>query len=356
MSFMPTDKGAHFHKSDFQVRSPRDLNWSGQEAVTPDERKLYAEELIQACRAKGLTAIAITDHHDFAFFPYVRKAAQDELDGAGKPIPDNEKIVVFPGLELTLTSPACQALLILDANFPENLLASVLTALSITPAQPDAGKHAPVQRIPQNVVSDLVDLYNKLSSHQHLNHRFIVLPNVSETGYGTMLRSGFANFYKSMPCVGGYTDGPVTKFGTGNLSIVRGENREYGFKSIAVVQTSDNRKRNHAELGKYTTWIKWSEPTAEALRQACLAKESRMSHEEPVLPSLWITSVSVSNSKFLARIELDLNQQYNAIIGGRGTGKSTILEYLRWGLCDEAREDYDSDVAPVPGQTKEADR
>jgi chromosome segregation protein len=154
-----------------------------------------------------------------------------------------------------------------------------------------------------------------------------------------------------MPCVGGYTDGPVSKFGKGNNSIVRGENRDYGFKSIAVFQTSDNRKRNHSDLGKHTTWVKWSEPTAEALRQACLAKESRLSHDDPELPSLWITSMSVSNSKFLGRVEVDFNQQYNAVIGGRGTGKSTILEYLRWGLCDQP-VDTDSDIAPVQMKRK----
>ncbi len=341
------DKGAHFYKCDFQVHTPRDTGWSGGDAVTEPERKAYAEELILACREKGLRAVAITDHHDFAFFPYVKKAAQNELDESGEPVSDDKKIVVFPGLELTLTAPNCQALLILDADFPENLLQSVLTALAITPAPSSDSKHATVQRIPQHVVGDLTDLYEKLNSHQHLKGRFIVFPNVSETGHGTMLRSGFANFYKTMPCVGGYTDGPVCNFGTGNLSIVRGQNREYGFKSIAVFQTSDNRKRDHSDLGKHTTWVKWSEPTAEALRQACLAKESRLAQGEPELPSLWITSMSVSNSKFLGRVEVDFNQQYNAVIGGRGTGKSTILEYLRWGLCDQAVDNTDSDIAPV---------
>lgn len=49
------DKGAHFYKCDFQVHTPRDANWDGAEAATPKERKAYAEELIQACRAKGLS-------------------------------------------------------------------------------------------------------------------------------------------------------------------------------------------------------------------------------------------------------------------------------------------------------------
>jgi chromosome segregation protein len=345
------DKGAHFYKCDFQVHTPRDAQWTGGNAVTDAERKAYAEELILACRQKGLEAIAITDHHDFAFFPFIKKAAQDELDESGQPIPNERKIVVFPGIEMTLAAPPCQALLLLDAYFPENLLQSVLTALAITPAPPGNAKHHPtVQPIPQTAVSGLADLYEKLNNHDYLTGRFTVFPNVTDGGHRSMLRSGFADFYKTMPCVGGYTDGPVSKLGTGNVSIVSGKNRDYGFKSIAVFQTSDNRKRDHSDLGKHTTWVKWSEPTAEALRQACLAKESRLSQDEPVLPSLWITSMSVSNSKFLGRVEGDFNQQYNAVIGGRGTGKSTILEYLRWGLCDQPVDDTDSDIAPV--QTK----
>jgi chromosome segregation protein len=346
------DKGAHFYKCDFQVHTPRDLGWKGGDAVTDTERKTYAEELILACRQKGLDAIAITDHHDFAFFPYIRTAAQEELDDVGNPIAAEKRLIVFPGIELTLTSPACQALLLLDADFPLNLLQSVLTALAITPSAATDSRHAEIQRIPQNVVGDLGHLYATLNSHEHLKGRFIVLPNVSETGHGTLLRTGFANFYKSMPCVGGYTDGPVTQFGTGNLGIVSGQNREYGFKAIAVFQTSDNRKRDHVSLGTHTTWVKWSEPTAEALRQACLAKESRLSQVQPDLPSRWITSLSVSNSLFMKRTDVALNQQYNAVIGGRGTGKSTILEYLRWGLCDQAIDDSDSDIAPVQMRRK----
>src|SRR5260370_24190827 len=116
------DKGAHFYKCDFQVHTPRDARWSGGDAITDTERKAYADELILACRRKGLDAIAITDHHDFAFFPYVRRASQDELDESGQSVRAEDQIVVFPGIEMTLTAPNCQALLILDSQFPENLL------------------------------------------------------------------------------------------------------------------------------------------------------------------------------------------------------------------------------------------
>ena len=339
------DKGAHFFRCDFQVHSPRDLNWNGQGAVTPQERKTYSEELINDCRQKGIDAIAITDHHDFAFFPYVRKASQDELDEQGNSLPAERHIIVFPGIELTLTVPNCQALLIFDADFPENLFQSILVALAITPNRVEDAKHALIGRIPQDIVNDLSHLYQIFNQHEHLKGRFIVLPNVKENGHGTILRSGFANFYKSMPCVGGYTDGILPQPGTGAHGIIKGKNREYGFKSIGVFQTSDNRKRNHENIGTYSTWVKWAAPTAEALRQACLARESRISQSSPLLPAVFVTSIDVSSSKFMGQICLDFNQQYNAIIGGRGTGKSTILEYLRWGLCDIITG-FDDDALP----------
>lgn len=52
-------------------------------------------------------------------------------------------------------------------------------------------------------------------------------------------------------------------------------------------------------------------------------------------PSVAVAGISVSNSSFLGPVDLEFNLQYNALIGGRGTGKSTILEYLRWALCDQ---------------------
>ena len=99
------DKGAHFYRCDFQVHTPRDINWRGDEAVSHDERKAYAESLVRACREKGLNAIAITDHHDFVFFPYIKQAALTEIDDNGEVYPPEERITVFPGLELTLASP-----------------------------------------------------------------------------------------------------------------------------------------------------------------------------------------------------------------------------------------------------------
>jgi type III restriction enzyme len=346
------DKGAHFHQCDFQVHTPRDANWNGAGAVTATERKAYANELIRACRQKDIRAIAITDHHDFAFFPYIKVAAQLEVDAQGQPIDLAQRLIVFPGIELTLSSPPCQALLLLDSEFDETKLDDVLKVLTIEVIDESKASLPPVDSVSPASVTSLRDLEDKLNQSKWLKGRFIVFPNVTDGGYKTLMREGFAKHYQNMPCVGGYVDGQYSKTGDGKRNFFEGRQQNNGFQPIAVMQTSDNRRRDHADLGKAVTWIKWSEPTAEALRQACLAKASRLCMEEPTLPGAWIVTMKVSSSKFLGPFEVDLNQQYNAVIGGRGTGKSTILEYLRWGLCDQPIDFIDSELGPVQTRRK----
>jgi chromosome segregation protein len=327
------DGGAHFHKSDFQVHTPRDLNWQGSGAITNSERRDYAVEFVAACRAKGLQALAITDHHDVAFFRYIREAAFSETDDGGRPMPTQDRLVVFPGLELTLGIP-CQALLLFDANLPVEFLPLALTALGITPSDDAAEKHAAVKKLD---IMSFDDLYAALNKLEPLRDRFIAFPHVGDGGYKTLLRKDFEKHYISMPCVGGYVDGPLPEppKATGMRTITNGQDKNWGNKPLGVFQTSDSRSRDFDALGKHVTWVKWARPTAEALRQACLARHSRITHGEPTLPSIQITRVEVSNSKFLGPFALDFNPQYNAVIGGRGTGKSTILEYIRWALCDQ---------------------
>jgi chromosome segregation protein len=285
------DKGAHFYKCDFQVHTPRDANWEGAEAVTPEERKAYADELVRACRAKGLGAIAITDHHDFTFFPYVKAAAAAEVNAAGHKFPKETQLVVFPGIELTLSSPPCQAIMLLDADFDEAKFGDILTTLTIAPTDPKQSKLASVESVSPASITGFNNLEEKLSQHAWLKGKFIILPNVTTNGHKTLIRDGFTKHYKEMHCVGGYVDGSYVKSSDGNKNIFEGRQRGNGYKSIAVFQTSDNRKRDHSDLGKHVTYVKWSEPTAEAIRQACLAKESRVSHVDPSLPSIWVTEL-----------------------------------------------------------------
>lgn len=356
------DKGAHFYRCDFQVHSPRDRNWTGQkfgvnqeelDNLTPeqkqqiiDDRIQFSKEYLEKIRNAGLNAVAITDHHDVITVKLIRKVAEEE-NQAFIAASQYEKVVkIFPGIELSLSNPASQCIIIFDSDFSDANLDSVLHFLGINPTNEFEKFTVETQRISQDIIHDLVHLHKKLDELAYCKGKYVLLPNVGNGSQHSILRQGFHEHYRKMPCVGGYVDKAISN-DTGYQNKINGGDVNYGNKPVALISTSDNRFEDGREFGKYSTWIKWAEPTAEAIRQACLAKESRISQEEPELPQIFIRSIDVTTSKFLGTFNVNLNRQYNALIGGRGTGKSTILEYLRWGLCDQTIQNSDLDELSI---------
>jgi len=363
------DNGAHFYRCDFQVHSPRDIAYTGSKYglnpedianITPEqkeniisERDQFSKEYLLKIRNAGLNAIAMTDHHDVVFVKNLRKVAEIE-NQAFKSNSELDKIItVFPGIEMSLANPVSQCIIVFDADFSDSNLDAVLHFFGINPTSEFEKVTTPTLKISQNIINDLVHLHEKLDELSYCKGKYVILPNVGKSGEHTIMRNGFHEHYRKMPCVGGYVDKAISTE-TGYQNKLNGGDVNYGNKSIAIISTSDNRYEDGREFGKYSTWIKWAEPTAEAIKQACLAKESRISQEEPELPQIFIRSIDVTTSKFLGTFNVNLNRQYNALIGGRGTGKSTILEYLRWGLCDQTIQNTDFEELSIIEKRRDA--
>lgn len=354
MSTFPPYFGASFHKTDLQVHSLRDLNWQGHfHPIT--QREDFAQALVASCRKKGLSAIAITDHHDLCLWTYVRDAASAELKPDGEAYEAEDRLVVFPGVELTLSTPPCQVILLFDPDLPETTLQHIWGVLNVVPNGVELEKTTTTQslntdRTIEAIASGLASLRlnpqeTNPNRFNYLDGHFILLPNVKRGGHQTLLRDNFQAHYAQAPFCGGYIERSFyTSMFIGDRKILEGEVQAWGNKAIGVFQTSDCRAATKGPdgitvdfvgLGDWPTWIKWTRPSTEALRQACLAKPSRILHSEPTFPLLQVVGVRVSNSAFLGNLELGLSPQLNSFIGGRGTGKSSLLEYIRWALCDD---------------------
>ncbi|MGA3333141.1 MAG: TrlF family AAA-like ATPase [Terracidiphilus sp.] len=354
MTTLPPYLGASFHKTDLQVHSLRDHQWTGPYHPT-SQRDDFAKALIACCRRKGLGAIAITDHHDLCLWSYVRDAASSELKSDGAPYALEDQVVVFPGVELTLSTPPCQVILLFDPDLPESNLQHIWGALNIVPNPNEHEKTTTTQRLSTDRTIETItaglaaqrlnpdetnpNLFKFLDGH------FILLPNVKPGGHQNLLRHNFQGHYSQAPFCGGYIEKCLySSLNIGDLNKLEGRDLAWGRKAIGVFQTSDCRAATASptgapvdfiQLGDWPTWVKWAKPSTEALRQACLAKQSRILHTEPTFPLLQIVGVRVSDSVFLATVDLGLSPQLNSFIGGRGTGKSSLLEYIRWALCDD---------------------
>lgn len=214
------DRGAHFYNCDFQVHTPRDNQWHGLEAVTDEERKQYADEFVKACREKDINAVAITDHHDLIFYKYIKEAAKRETDETGNIIEESNQLVVFPGMELTLSTPPCQAILILDPSLTEDDFNNVLAKLSIEKVNENISKLGAVVRINDSAIGNLNDLCKKLDDLPSLKNKYILLPNVSPKGSDTILRQGYQEIYKGMKCIAGYVDGKKRMTVVGKIKLM----------------------------------------------------------------------------------------------------------------------------------------
>lgn len=110
---------------------------------------------------------------------------------------------------------------------------------------------------------------------------------------------------------------------------------------------------NH-KSGNRFTWIKMGKPSLEGLRLALLDGQMSVARSDVLVenPNVYaknvLESIEVSNARYLGRsspFTAKFNPWLNSIIGGRGTGKSTLIELLRIVLRreDEIPEDLRED-------------
>ena len=92
--------------------------------------------------------------------------------------------------------------------------------------------------------------------------------------------------------------------------------------------------------GSHYTWVKMAKPSLEGLRLALLdgggfsiRRSDEPEHFDPFgLPEHFIEEVQIENARYMGHgqpAKLTFNPWLNALVGGRGTGKSTVIHALR---------------------------
>jgi ABC-type dipeptide/oligopeptide/nickel transport system ATPase component len=113
-------------------------------------------------------------------------------------------------------------------------------------------------------------------------------------------------------------------------------------KAMPIVAGSDSPHRL-ATAGTRCSWVKMSRPDLAGLKLALLESEGALCPAPfGVAPprlggAQWIRSLRIENLQLrqVRPLQLDFSPAYNAVIGGRGSGKSTVVECLRMSLGRE---------------------
>lgn len=331
--------GATFHRCALQV-NPHDYatNFRGDSEGT--EKAQYTQDLIAEAVELGVSVLAITDHNNVDSVADFRLAAE----GSG--------VHIFPGFELS-SSEGVHVLCIYPWDTDEEKLNRYLGAFGIDNTNPSSD------------LSDkkLVDLLGLVAQQGGVT----VAAHVTNA-------KGLFEVLSGQPRVQAWRSpylqaiqipGAVEDLSPDIRSIV--ENREHAYRrddpveerlAIAVVNARDVADPADLKGEAATCWIKMSSIGIEGLRQAFLDPGSRIrllseqvqaqeeEHSE-LLSLAW-------EGGFLGGSALRLNPNLNVLVGGRGTGKSSIIESLRAvlglePLGDDARKAHDGIVRHVLG-------
>jgi hypothetical protein len=115
--------------------------------------------------------------------------------------------------------------------------------------------------------------------------------------------------------------------------------RRHDARLARVLGSDSHNFRGSGVPGSRYTWVKMAAPTLEGLRLALLDGNGVSVHRsdeqafDPFkVPELCVTSIAIENARFMGNDQaehLRFSPYFNALIGGRGTGKSTVVHAVR---------------------------
>lgn len=162
------------------------------------------------------------------------------------------------------------------------------------------------------------------------------------------------NAWKSPDLLACALAGPISD-APDNIRLIL-ENKEAEHKRnrpVAVINASDVNSPEGMKKEGASCFIKMSNVSVEALRQAFLDPESRIRLHSDPQPEPHAEFLAVTwEGGFLGDTSVHFNGNLNVLVGGRGTGKSTMIESMRYALGldpfgEEARKAHEGVVRYV---------
>lgn len=304
--------GARFYKCALQV-NPFAYLGRHSKATTFQTEHAYNAAIIEACKQQSIEVIAVTDHYRVSDSHSLLKAARE----AG--------IHAFGGFE-AYAKDGVHFLCIFDAS-KDGALERFIG---------ECGVHDQKDVSP----SGTLDSIELLDCSKKWEGVCIAAHVASDKGLLKQL-SGHPriNAWTSENLLACSLPGPISDAPENLRPILENTNPEHRReRNIAVVNAQDVNSPEDLVKPGSSCFIKMSFVSAEALRQAFLDPVSRIRLSSDPQPKNHAEFLAMSwEGGFLDGTKIHLNESLNVLVGGRGTGKSTIIESLRYVLGLEAR-------------------
>ena len=392
------EPGARWLRCDLHVHTPFDREKKFGEDIRgaidalkkarPERLAKIAGRFVQGCcdaaNGEGMDLVALTDHNSIDGYRYLRpffEVLDVQARDQGLRMP-----AILPGVEFSVGGErAIHFLVVFAADTDPDDIARAITYIfgTVEPFDPKSGTPRATGESVVRFLDKLYEYCRPSSGERHL--AFVVLPAHVDRGQGlskelasrstardtsvpaaiwdemkghlrqrTIVRRDWHGFQAA----GGF--GQLPQAFRELLYQWAAARRAEDWDALTQDQKSRYREQKHwpiiqcsdphryEDIGSSFTWLKMEVPDVEGLRLALLDPESRlrrMSDGPPSRPYARIEHLHVRNTDFFDDVEIPLNPCMTTLIGGRGTGKSTVIEYLRHAL-DRARDEDLQDDEP----------
>lgn len=324
--------GSRWWKFDFHAHTPKSEDY-GKGNSQDQLKALTPRDWLLNYMKAGIDCVAITDHNSGDWIDDLKSARHNLQTEKPEGYRD---IYLFPGVEISVQG-GIHILAIFSEEKGKSDIDSLLGSVTY------AGTHG---RCDSCTEKSAIEVIKKIE----LNHGIAIPAHVDDE---------FAGLFKKFS---GNTLAQILD--SESLFSMEVINKTFDYPAIykeknpnwTSVLGSDSHHPNNSNgnsFGKYPgshfTWVKMSKPTIEGLRLALLDGKSlsiKRSDEWSGDPNdynhIVIEEIIVKDSKYIGRgdgreFSCRFNPWLNTIIGGRGTGKSSILEFIR--LCLNRRDE-----------------
>lgn len=308
--------GSRFYRCALQVNS---FSYAQHRGETSLQEADYNKQILQQCQDNHIEVVGLSDH-----------GKVEDSEGLRNLLQENA-ITVFPGFEIASSEkihmvclyPEDSSLAKLN-QYLGQLMGENSPKLAQEPTHPSSFS---CEQIANKVINDQEGFW--YAAHLTGNNGLLRL----DGGGGN-----YVQLWKKEELVrAGQIPGPIEDVPDkyNYQQIIQNKNPDYKrIRPIAIINAKDIERPETLADPSASCLIKMTEPDFSAFRKAFFDPESRirLNHQRPKNRYSVIESIQWQGAGFFLEADLCLSENLNAIIGGRGTGKSTLIEGIRYVL------------------------
>ena len=306
-------RGAQWVRAALQVNP---FSYEGRNAPKTffENETAYNSALLDACEELGISMIAVTDHWRVDSAIGLIKASE------------SRGIVALPGFEAN-SSEGIHILVLFEAGTPIATIDAAIGRCGATPGCHNGTTGEPFAKIMEQMTAA-----GALPVPAHVNVKPAgLLTTRSGQPLATMIR------HEDLHVIG---VSPGVEPAKDQESVVDRSGIFARKHPLAVIHADDVMGPRQARDPGASTWFKVSACSLESLKLAVRTPETRVSLDDPrSRPRPRIKSVSWVGG-YLDGVTVPISSDLTALIGGRGAGKSTVIESIRYAL----------DIRPISAQ------